>query len=73
MWDYDFNSAPNLVTITVDGRTIDAVAEVSKQGFTYVLDRVTGEPVWPSRSRNSSGRGGGGGSMNRTRSQTIPV
>ena len=51
VWDYDFNSAPNLVTITVDGRTIDAVAEVSKQGFTYVLDRVSGEPVWPIEER----------------------
>ena len=51
VWDYDFNSAPNLVTITVDGREIDAVAEVSKQGFTYVFDRVTGEPVWPIEER----------------------
>jgi quinoprotein glucose dehydrogenase len=51
LWDYDFNSPPNLVTITVDGRTIDAVAEVSKQGFTYVFDRVTGEPVWPIEER----------------------
>ena len=51
VWDYDFNSAPNLVTITVDGREIDAVAEVSKQGFTYVFDRVTGEPVWPLEER----------------------
>ncbi len=47
LWDYDFGSAPTLVTITVDGRKIDAVAQVSKQGFTYVFDRVTGEPVWP--------------------------
>ena len=51
LWDYDFASPPNLVTITVDGRTIDAVAEVSKQGFTYVFDRVTGEPVWPIEER----------------------
>ena len=51
VWDYDFNAAPNLVTITVDGREIDAVAEVSKQGFTYVFDRVTGEPVWPIEER----------------------
>ena len=51
VWDYDFNSPPNLVTINVDGRTIDAVAEVSKQGFTYVFDRVTGEPVWPIEER----------------------
>ena len=51
LWDYDFTSPPNLVTINVDGRTIDAVAEVSKQGFTYVFDRVTGEPVWPIEER----------------------
>ena len=51
VWDYDFTSPPNLVTITVDGRTIDAVAEVSKQGFTYVFDRETGEPVWPIEER----------------------
>ena len=51
VWDYDFGAAPNLVTITVDGRKIDAVAQVSKQGFTYVFDRVTGEPVWPIEER----------------------
>ena len=51
VWDYDFGAAPNLATITVDGRRIDAVAEVSKQGFTYVFDRVTGEPVWPIEER----------------------
>ena len=51
LWDYDFTSAPNLMTLEVDGRTIDAVAEVSKQGFTYVFDRVTGEPVWPLEER----------------------
>ena len=51
LWDYDFTSAPNLMTLRVDGRTIDAVAEVSKQGFTYVFDRVTGEPVWPIEER----------------------
>ena len=51
LWDYDFTSPPNLVTITVNGRRIDAVAEVSKQGFTYVFDRVTGEPVWPIEER----------------------
>lgn len=51
VWDYDLSAAPNLITITVDGNTIDAVAEVSKQGFTYVFDRVTGEPVWPIEER----------------------
>ena len=47
LWDYDLASAPNLVDITVDGRRIKAVAQVSKQGITYVFDRETGEPVWP--------------------------
>jgi quinoprotein glucose dehydrogenase len=51
LWDYDFGSAPTLATITVAGRRIDAVAQVSKQGFTYVFDRVTGEPVWPIEER----------------------
>ncbi len=51
IWDYDFPAAPNLVDITVDGRQIKAVAIVSKQGFAYVFDRVTGEPVWPIEER----------------------
>lgn len=51
IWDYDFPCAPNLVDITVDGKKIKAVAQVSKQGFTYVFDRVTGEPVWPIEER----------------------
>ena len=51
LWDYDFASSPNLVDITVDGRPIKAVAIVSKQAFTYVFDRVTGEPVWPIEER----------------------
>ena len=51
LWDYDFPAHPNLVDITVDGRPIKALAQVSKQGFTYVFDRVTGEPVWPIEER----------------------
>ncbi len=51
IWDYDFPSAPNLVDITVRGKKIKAVAQVSKQGFTYVFDRATGEPVWPIEER----------------------
>ena len=47
VWDFDNPAAPNLMDITVDGREIKALAQVTKQGFTYVLDRVTGEPVWP--------------------------
>ncbi len=51
VWDYDFPTHPNLVDVTVDGREIPAIAQVSKQGFTYVFDRVTGEPVWPIEER----------------------
>ena len=51
LWDYDPPAAPTLVDITVDGREIKALAQVSKQAFIYVLDRVTGEPVWPIEER----------------------
>ena len=51
LWDYDFPAAPNVVDITVDGRPVKAVAIVSKQAFTYVFDRATGEPVWPIEER----------------------
>ena len=47
LWDYDFPTAANLLDITVDGREIKAIAQTSKQAFTYVFDRTTGEPVWP--------------------------
>lgn len=47
LWDYDNPAPPVLMTITVDGRKIDAVTQVTKQGFAYVFDRVTGKPVWP--------------------------
>jgi quinoprotein glucose dehydrogenase len=47
IWDYDNPAAPNLLDITVDGKKIKAVAQVTKQGFVYTFDRVTGKPVWP--------------------------
>ena len=47
VWDYDLPAAPTLVDLVVDGKEIKAVAQISKQGFTYVFDRITGEPVWP--------------------------
>jgi len=47
LWDMDISSAPILADISVDGKTIKAVAQPSKQGFLYVFDRVTGKPVWP--------------------------
>ena len=51
IWDYDVPSPPILVDITVDGREIMAVAQPTKQGWIYVFDRVTGEPVWPIEER----------------------
>jgi quinoprotein glucose dehydrogenase len=51
LWDYDPASPPNLVTITVGGRRIDAVVQLTKQGFAFVFDRVTGRPVWPIEER----------------------
>lgn len=51
VWDYDLPAAPNLVDISVDGRRIKAVAQITKQGFVFVFDRVTGEPVWPIEER----------------------
>ena len=51
LWDYDFASAPTLATSTANGQRVDVVAQVSKQGFTYVFDRVTGRPIWPIEER----------------------
>ena len=51
IWDYDLSSPPILADITVDGRTIKAVAVPSKEAFLYVFDRVTGKPVWPIEER----------------------
>jgi len=51
LFDYDNPAAPILADITVDGRSIKAVVQVTKQSFAYVLDRVTGQPVWPIEER----------------------
>ena len=51
IWDYDFPTHPILGDITVNGRRIKAVIQVSKQAFTYVFDRRTGQPVWPIEER----------------------
>jgi len=55
LWDYDLPAAPNLVDITVGGQKVKAVAQMSKQGFTYVFDRVTGKPIWPIEEREVPG------------------
>jgi quinoprotein glucose dehydrogenase len=51
LWDMDLSSAPILADITAGGRAIKAVALPSKQGFLYVFDRITGQPVWPIEER----------------------
>jgi quinoprotein glucose dehydrogenase len=51
IWDYDMPCAPILADITVDGRRIKAIAQPTKQGWVYVLDRETGQPVWPFEER----------------------
>jgi quinoprotein glucose dehydrogenase len=51
IWDYDVPCAPILADITVNGRKIPAIAQPTKQGFLFVFDRRTGEPVWPIEER----------------------
>jgi quinoprotein glucose dehydrogenase len=51
IWDYDTVAPPMLLDINVNGQKIKAVAQVTKQAFTYVFDRVTGKPVWPIEER----------------------
>ncbi len=51
IWDMDIPCAPMLVDITVNGRTVKAVAQPTKQAFLYVFDRITGKPIWPFEER----------------------
>lgn len=51
IWDMDIPCAPMLVDITVNGRTVKAVAQPTKQAFLYVFDRITGQPIWPIEER----------------------
>ena len=51
LWDYDLPAAPNLIDVTINGQRVKAVAQVTKQGFAFVFDRVTGKPVWPIEER----------------------
>ena len=51
LWDYDPPAAPNLLDVTVNGRRVRAVAQITKQGFLFAFDRVTGQPLWPIEER----------------------
>jgi quinoprotein glucose dehydrogenase len=47
IWDYDTPMAPNLLDVTIDGRPRKIIAQTTKQGWMYVLDRTNGQPIWP--------------------------
>jgi hypothetical protein len=51
IWDMDIPGPPTLADITVNGRTIKAIAQPTKQAWLYVFDRATGQPVWPIEER----------------------
>ena len=51
IWDRDFPSPPALLTVKRDGKEIAAVAQTSKQGFVYLFDRTSGNPLFPIKSR----------------------
>jgi len=51
LWDLDNVSAPQLVSVTHDGKKVDVVAHAGKTGFLYVFNRVTGQPLWPIEER----------------------
>ncbi|NNE69993.1 MAG: PQQ-binding-like beta-propeller repeat protein [Rhodothermales bacterium] len=51
VWNYDTPNAPKLMDVTVDGQQVPIVVQTTKQGFAYVLNRETGEPVWPMEER----------------------
>ena len=51
IWDWDLASQPVLLDVTVGGKPVKAVAQITKQGFTFVFDRVTGKPLWPIEER----------------------
>jgi glucose dehydrogenase len=51
LWDYDLPQAPKLLTINRNGSDVEAVAQATKQGFVFVFERRTGEPIWPIEER----------------------
>ena len=53
VWDLDFPAAPSLVTVTRNGRPVEAVAQITKTGFVFVLDRRTGKPLFPVEYRKA--------------------
>jgi quinoprotein glucose dehydrogenase len=47
LWDHDFPAPPVLLTITRDGKQVDAIAQTTKSGHVYLFDRTNGKPLFP--------------------------
>jgi quinoprotein glucose dehydrogenase len=71
VWDLDFPAAPSLVTVTRDGKKVDAVAQITKTGYVYVLDRKTGKPLFDVKERQVPASNVDGEVLSRT--QPYPV
>ena len=71
VWDYDVAAQPTLTTLAVDGRPRDVVVQATKQGLVFVLDRDTGQPVFPVEERAVPQRGAPGEQLSPT--QTFPA
>jgi quinoprotein glucose dehydrogenase len=52
LWDRDLPANPNLVTLTKNGKKVDAVAQITKHGYIFIFDRETGKPFFPIEERN---------------------
>ncbi len=53
LWDWDLPTAPNLITVTRHGQPVQAVAQLTKHGYVFVLDRKTGTPLFPVEERRA--------------------
>lgn len=53
LWDLDFPAAPSLVTVTRNGKPVEAVAQITKTGYVFVFDRRTGQPLFPIEYRKA--------------------
>jgi len=51
LWDYDMPAQPTLITVRRNGESVPAVAQVTKMGFVFIFDRVTGKPLYPVEER----------------------
>ena len=52
IWDYDMPAQPVLITVRRDGRDIPAIVQLTKMGFVFILDRLTGKPLFPVEERS---------------------